>query len=69
MVAEQTKGVEETQVEAFQATMRGNVIMPEQANYDEVRQIWNGMHDKRPALIARCTGRRGRCDRGSEVCL
>jgi FAD/FMN-containing dehydrogenase len=43
-------------VEDFQATMRGAVLTATDANYDEVRQIWNGMHDKRPAIIARCTG-------------
>src|SRR4051794_1687477 len=29
-------------------------ISPSHPDYDELRAIWNAMHDKRPALIARC---------------
>jgi FAD/FMN-containing dehydrogenase len=36
--------------------MRGELIAPGDPNYDEARSIWNGAHDKRPALIARCAG-------------
>src|SRR5215475_4992502 len=36
--------------------MRGELIAPGDPNYDEARTIWNGAHDKRPALIARCAG-------------
>ena len=43
-------------VETLQQNMRGDVITPDSAEYNKVRQIWNGMHDKRPAIIARCTG-------------
>ena len=43
-------------VEALRSRMRGDVLTADDSNYDEVRAIWNGMHDKRPALIARCTG-------------
>ena len=34
----------------------GQVTLPEHADYDEVRSIWNAMADKRPAIVARCSG-------------
>lgn len=35
---------------------RGPVLRPGDPGYDETRRIWNGSIDRRPALIARCTG-------------
>ena len=32
----------------------GEIITPEDPEYETARQVWNGMIDKRPALIARC---------------
>ena len=34
----------------------GELIAPDDPGYDEARKIYNGMIDKRPKLIARCTG-------------
>ena len=34
--------------------MSGPVMLSGHPQYDSARAIWNGMHDKRPALIARC---------------
>ena len=33
---------------------RGTVITEENEAYEEARKVWNGMFDKRPAVIARC---------------
>jgi len=33
---------------------RGELVSPADAGYDEARQLYNGMIDKRPLLIARC---------------
>jgi FAD/FMN-containing dehydrogenase len=40
----------------FRAAFRGQVLTPTDAGYDEQRKIWNGMIDRRPGLIVRCTG-------------
>jgi FAD binding domain-containing protein/berberine-like enzyme len=38
----------------LEQTLRGRVIRPGDSDYDAVRALYNGMIDKRPALIARC---------------
>ena len=34
----------------------GQIIRPDDPEYDAARVVWNGMADRRPALIARCAG-------------
>jgi FAD/FMN-containing dehydrogenase len=48
--------LDHSSVEKFKSNLRGESLQPGEAGYDEARKIWNGMIDKRPALIARCTG-------------
>src|SRR5436309_2988750 len=43
-------------LQAFKSAFKGAVLGPDDAAYDETRKIWNAMIDRRPALIARCTG-------------
>lgn len=46
--------LDRSEVTEFGKAMSGSVLMPSHPAYDHTRRIWNGMHDKRPALIARC---------------
>jgi hypothetical protein len=48
--------VPQAAVEQLAEAMRGDVLSPESAGYDESRKVWNGLIDRRPALIARCAG-------------
>ncbi len=48
--------VAKPQVDRFTAQLRGQLLRPGDGGYDAARTVWNGMVDKRPALIARCTG-------------
>ncbi|MEA2409972.1 MAG: hypothetical protein QOC77_533 [Thermoleophilaceae bacterium] len=49
-------GVAQAAVEQLMEGMRGEVLVPDSPGYDEARKVWNGMYDRRPAVIARCTG-------------
>src|SRR5438132_12725903 len=39
---------------ALKANLRGELIQPGDEGYEAARKVYNGMIDKRPALIARC---------------
>lgn len=43
-------------IDAFAGALRGALILPSDPAYDAARRVWNGMIDRRPALIARCAG-------------
>lgn len=43
-------------VDDFAAGLRGELLLPTHADYDKVRRLWNASFDRRPALIARCSG-------------
>jgi len=49
-----TATVDDSAIDALRSQVSGTLLREGQAEYDEVRQIWNGMIDKRPALIVRC---------------
>lgn len=46
----------EAAVERFGSGLRGELLRPGDSAYEGARRIWNGMIDKRPALIVRCAG-------------
>jgi len=57
MTEENNKGrIDKAAVVALRANLRGELLEPGDDSYDSVRLIWNGMFDKKPALIACCDG-------------
>jgi FAD/FMN-containing dehydrogenase len=49
-------GFQDMHVASLRTYFGGELIGPDDPPYDAARCVWNGMIDKRPALIARCTG-------------
>jgi len=43
-------------MEGLRANFLGELLSLDDPGYDQARRIWNGRIDRRPALIARCTG-------------
>src|SRR5690242_679484 len=41
-------------IKEFRAQLRGKLILPGDAAYEEAHKVYNGMIDKHPGLIARC---------------
>ncbi|MHA2287938.1 MAG: FAD-binding oxidoreductase [Promethearchaeota archaeon] len=40
----------------FKSRLRGSLIRKSDESYEKARKIWNGVIDKKPALIVRCNG-------------
>jgi FAD/FMN-containing dehydrogenase len=48
--------VGDASLQELEESLRGELIRPSDAGYDEARAVWNGAIDKRPAAIVRCAG-------------
>src|SRR5436190_15813081 len=45
---------DEKSIQELKATVRGRIIEPTDKDYDDAREVYNAMIDKKPRLIARC---------------
>ena len=43
-------------VDIITEKFRGDLILPRDRDYNNIRKVWNRLIDKKPALIARCRG-------------
>jgi FAD/FMN-containing dehydrogenase len=41
---------------SFRETFAGEIVLPDDSGYDGARAVWNGMADRRPALVVRPSG-------------
>jgi FAD/FMN-containing dehydrogenase len=51
-----SRSIERADIEALRVHFQGQLISPHDPAYDETRRIWNGMINRRPGLIAVCSG-------------
>jgi FAD/FMN-containing dehydrogenase len=53
-----TKGsvVREESIQQFRTKFQGDLVRPGEDAYERARQIWNVSVEKRPGMIARCSG-------------
>jgi FAD/FMN-containing dehydrogenase len=43
-------------LDGLKMRLKGPVLVPGEASYEESRTVWNGMIDRKPAVVARCLG-------------
>jgi FAD/FMN-containing dehydrogenase len=48
--------LEASALESFRDSFRGELVLPSDDTYEQTRRVWNAAIDRRPALIARCSG-------------
>ncbi|HKJ32218.1 MAG TPA: FAD-binding oxidoreductase [Balneolales bacterium] len=52
----QKKTLPKTIIKELKAKIRGSILFRSDAGYDKTRMVWNGMINRKPALIVRCRG-------------
>ncbi len=55
MVDQAVRHLDPSRLQAFRDRFAGDVVLPGDETYDASRAVWNGMIDRRPALILRPT--------------
>ncbi len=55
-MSDMNTSVDETTIQAFRDGLRGALLRPGDDDYESARRVWNGMIDRKPALILRCAG-------------
>ena len=53
---EQTVVIPDVELESLSKRLKGELITPVDKQYNESRQIWNAMIDRKPAFIVQCSG-------------
>jgi len=48
------KELDPTSIETFQGKLRGKIVMPEDAAYNDTRKVYNAMIDKHPGMFVMC---------------
>jgi hypothetical protein len=43
-------------IESLRTRLKGPLLLPGNAGYEESRTVWNAMIDRKPALVVRCLG-------------
>jgi hypothetical protein len=55
-VPEEDNVIDNGAFQRFRGSFRGALLQPPEEGYDEARRVWNGVIDRKPALVARCAG-------------
>jgi len=55
-MATHTRSDIEPQLSTLRTAVRGEIVLPDDEGYDTTRSVWNGMIDRRPAVIVQPTG-------------
>lgn len=48
--------INEEELGALQHGLRGEICLPDEPGYNEARNLWNAMIDRRPGMVVRCEG-------------
>ena len=48
--------LESDDIEQIKTLLRGDLLHPQDNDYEEARQVYNAMHDRHPGLIVRAAG-------------